>query len=118
MLQFKRKQMAAIGAVNLREHIKRFLSEHFPQAEAAPPEALDAEIDDLVRHCRDHGLRSQRAVALYVLAAWIFGGDAVRNDPGLNVILQARAQPPAERSLLLEIWLTRAWGGLQPTARH
>src|SRR3546814_8961364 len=83
MLQFKRKQMAAIGAANQRAHIKRFLAEHFPQADA-PPEAFDGEIDDLVRHCREHGLRSQRAVALYVLAAWLFGGDAIRGDAGLR----------------------------------
>lgn len=118
MLQFKRKQMSAIGAANLREHIKRFIDQHFPQADAPPPGAFDDEIDDLVRHCREHGMRSQRAVALYVLAAWIFGRDAVRDDAGLNAIMQARERPQPERSLLLEIWLTQAWGSLQPTTRH
>src|SRR3546814_9335459 len=102
--------------LNQREHIKRFLAEHFPQADA-PPEAFDGEIDDLVRHCREHGLRSQRAVALYVLAAWLFGGDAIRGDAGLNAILQAREQPPAERSLLIEIRLNQAWGSLPRTTR-
>src|SRR3546814_8268326 len=106
MLQFKRKQVSAIGAANQREHIKRFLAEHFPQADA-PPEAFDGEIDDLVRHCREHGLRSKRAVALYVLAAWLFGGDAFRGDAGLNAILNEREKPPAERSLLREIWIDR-----------
>src|SRR3546814_16821037 len=98
MLQFKRKQMSAIGAANQREHIKRFLAEHFPKADA-PPEAFDGEIDDLVRHCREHGLRSPRAVPPYLLADWMFDGDPQPGEPRFKPSLQAREEPRAEQSL-------------------
>lgn len=118
MLQFNRRQMASIGGQHIRTELQHFFARHFPQAEPPPPGTIEADIGATIEHCRSHGLRSQRAVALYALAAYVFGQETVRNDPGLNAILQAREQPAANRALLIEIWLTQAWGSLQRATRR
>lgn len=118
MIQFKRKQLAAIGERNLHEKMRRFLANHFPQAAAMPRAAFDAEMDALLLECRNHGLRSQRAVAAYVLANFVLGREFVAGDAALRGILSARERPNQDRALLIELWLTQAWGSLQPrTAR-
>lgn len=111
MLQFKRKQMAAIGATQLQHNIIEFLRRQLPEETAALPEdELEAGTAALIEHCRKHGLTSQRAVAAYVLAAFVCGSQAVLGDPVLGRMLADRRTPQDERGRLIEIWLADAWG--------
>ncbi|MCD9027911.1 hypothetical protein LDO26_06790 [Luteimonas sp. BDR2-5] len=113
MLRFKRKQMATIGNRSMHARTRAFVLEHFPALRTAPADALDAELDALLAEAHGHGLRSQRAAALFVLANCAMGRQAVARDPGVRSILAARERPLADRALLLETWLTQAWGSLQ-----
>lgn len=115
MLQFNRKQMAAIGESNLRTRLRGFLGEHFPPLRSMPAEEVDRELDQLIAESRQQGLRSQRAVALYALANVALGRERVEADPTVRRILAARERPLADRTLMLEIWLTQTWGSLQGT---
>ena len=61
MLALKRRQMAAIGEVQLRNNLADFLSRHVDGIGALPLDRLDAELDAIIAYCRKAGLRSQRA---------------------------------------------------------
>ncbi len=113
MLQFNRRQMAAIGEDSMRIRLRDHLRQHLPQLENVPAQELDQEITPLLADARRHGLNSQRAAAVFVLANVVLGRKTVAGDPTVQEILSSRARPVADRARLLEIWLTRSWGGLQ-----
>lgn len=117
MLQFNRKQMASIGDRSLHARLRAFLGEHFPQLRSMPEEEVDRELGQIVEESRQQGLRSQRAVALYALANVALGRERVAGDATVRQILAARDRPLADRTLMLEIWLTQTWGSLQRTIR-
>lgn len=113
MLRLNRKQMAGIGQDHMRQALRDFLARYFPGAAQVPEAEMDAAIDDVIEHCRAHGLRTQSAVATYALASYVFGREVVDSDPAVREILQARERPSQDRALLLQVWLIRAWGNLQ-----
>lgn len=115
MLRFNRKQMAGIGQAHMRNALRGYLARHFPAAAQAPAAEMDSVIDTVIDRCRAHGLRTQGSVATYALACYVFGQEKVEADPAVRDILQARDRPPRDRALLLQIWLTQAWGTLQRT---
>lgn len=113
MFQFNRKQLASIGERSLQARLAGYLVRHFPQVRSAPAGQFGRELGELLAESRRHGLRSQRASALYVLANMVAGRETVARDPAVRQILAARGRPLADRALLLQIWLTRAGAGLQ-----
>jgi len=113
MLRFNRKLMASIGEASQRNRLRGFLQSSLPQLQSVPTAELDQALEDLLHEAHQHGLRSQQASALYVLANVAMGQDLVARDPAVREILQARSRPLADRALLLEIWLTQAWGRSQ-----
>ena len=117
MLQFNRKQMAAIGEDSLRTRLRDYLRQHLPQLREVPQQQLDRELAPLLADARRHGLGSQRAAAVFVLANVVLGRDVVAHDPTVQQILASRARSVTDRARLLEIWLTNLWGGLQRTTR-
>lgn len=110
MLDFKRKQMAAVGLSQLQGNIVDFLRRHFPEETAAMPvETLHANVAGLIEQCRKRGLTSQRAIAAYALSAFVCGSDTVATDPALTQLLSDRRTPADERGRLVEIWLANTW---------
>ena len=92
MLAVKRKQMAAIGEVQLRNNLADFLNQHLGGKAPLQLDQLDAQLDAVIAHCRKAGLKSQRAVAAYALACSLFGNDRVA------------------RALLIGMWTASAYG--------
>jgi len=117
MLRFNRKLMASIGEASQRARLLGFLRAKLPQLQSLPAAELEQAVDELLHECKRHGLRSQHASALYVLANLAMGREAVARDPAVGEILEARSRPLADRALLLEIWLTQAWGQSQAGVR-
>ena len=109
MLELDRKQLAAIGEVQLRNNLADFLNRHFGGNEPLRLDELDAQLDAVIAHCRKAGLKSQRAVAAYALACALFGNDRVGNDPSIAGILADRSSPQLDRALLIEIWTASAY---------
>ena len=105
MLAVKRKQMAAIGEVQLRNNLADFLHLHLG---GKSPLQLD-QLDAVIAHCRKAGLKSQRAVAAYALACSLFGNDRVAGDPSIVGILADRSSPQIDRALLIEMWTASAY---------
>ena len=62
MLALKRKQMAAIGEVQLRNNLADFLARHVEGIGALPLDRLDAELDAIIAYCRKAGLKPDAAV--------------------------------------------------------
>lgn len=110
MLAIKRRQMAAIGEVQLRNNLADFLNRHVDGMTALPLDRLDAELDAIIAHCRKTGLRSQRAVAAYALACSLFGNQRVGNDPSIASVLADRSNTQLDRALLIEMWTAAAYG--------
>ncbi len=117
MLRFNRKMMASIGEASQRTRLLAFLLASVPQLQSVPGADLERVVDELLQESRQHGLRSQRASALFVLANLAMGRELFARDPAVRDILQARSRPLVDRALLLEIWLTQAWGRLQAGMR-
>lgn len=110
MLNFKRKQMAAIGQVQLHANIVDFLRRHFPEDAAALADGeLETRTGELIEQCRKRGLTSQRAIAAYALSAFVCGSDTVATDLALTRLLSDRRTPADERGRLVEIWLANTW---------
>ncbi|MFT4179235.1 MAG: hypothetical protein QM612_07200 [Thermomonas sp.] len=109
MLAVKRKQMAAIGEVQLRNNLADFLNRHLGGNAPMQLDQLDAELDAVIDHCRKAGLRSQRAVAAYAVACSLFGNMRVANDPSIVGILADRSSSQLDRALLIEIWTAAAY---------
>lgn len=115
MLAVKRKQMAAIGEVQLRNNLADFLSHHVKGVGALPLDRLDAELDAIIAYCRKSGLRSQRAVASYALACSLFGNERVANDPSIIGVLADRSSPQLDRALLIDMWTATAYSDFRRT---
>ena len=109
MLALKRRQMAAIGEVQLRNNLADFLGHLVEGIGALPLDRLDAELDAIIAYCRKAGLKSQRAVASYALACSLFGNDRVAGDPSIVGILADRSSPQIDRALLIEMWTASAY---------
>lgn len=115
MLALKRKQMAAIGEVQLRNNLADFLNRHLGGKAPLRLDQLDAELDAVIANCRKAGLKSQRAIASYALACSLFGNDRVANDPSIVGILGDRRSPQLDRALLIEMWTAAAYGDYRRT---
>ena len=115
MLAVKRKQMAAIGEVQLRNNLADFLILHLGGQTPLQLDQLDAQLDAVIAHCRKTGLRSQRAVAAYALACSLFGNDRVGHDPSIVGILADRSSSQLDRALLIEMWTAAAYGDFRRT---
>ena len=115
MLAIKRKQMAAIGEVQLRNNLADFLQQHLGGKAPLRLDQLDAQLDAVIAHCRKAGLKSQRAVASYALACSLFGNDRVAGDPSIISILADRSSPQLDRALLIEMWTAAAYGDYRRT---
>ncbi|MBN8263520.1 MAG: hypothetical protein J0M21_02570 [Xanthomonadales bacterium] len=109
MLAIKRKQMAAIGEVQLRHNLADFLNRHLGGATPLPLDQLDAELDAVIAHCRKAGLKSQRAVAAYAVACMLFGNARVAGDPSIVGVLADRGSPQLDRALMIEMWTAAAY---------
>lgn len=115
MLAVKRKQMAGIGEVQLRNNLADFLNLHLGGQTPLQLDQLDAELDAVIAHCRKAGLRSQRAVAAYALACSLFGNDRVGHDPSIVNVLADRTSSQLDRALLIEMWTAAAYGDFRRT---
>ena len=115
MLAVKRKQMAAIGEVQLRNNLADFLNRHLGGKAPLQLDQLDAELDAVIANCRKAGLKSQRAIASYALACSLFGNDRVAGDPSIVGILADRSSPQLDRALLIEMWTAAAYGDYRRT---
>lgn len=118
MLRFDRKQLKLIGDSHMKHSLRDFLCRHFPQALEQPREQLDVALDEILVRCRRYGLNSQRGVAAYALACFVFGDARIDAEPALAPALRDRSKPQADRALLIEIWLTQAWGSFQTQGVH
>lgn len=110
MLELDRKQMGAIGETQLRSNLADFLNRHLGGNAPLRLDQLDAELDAVIAHCRQAGLRSQRAVASYALACSLFGNERVANDPSIIGVLADRSSSQLDRALLIEMWTASAYG--------
>ena len=115
MLAVKRKQMAQIGEVQLRNNLADFLNLHLGGQMPLQLDELDAQLDAVIAHCRKTGLRSQRAVASYALACSLFGNDRVGQDPSIIGILADRNSSQMDRALMIEMWTAAAYGDFRRT---
>lgn len=115
MLAVKRKQMAEIGEVQLRNNLADFLNLHLGGQMPLQLDQLDAQLDAVIAHCRKTGLRSQRAVASYALACSLFGNDRVGQDPSIVGILADRNSSQMDRALMIEMWTAAAYGDFRRT---
>ena len=115
MLALKRKQMAAIGEVQLRNNLADFLGRHVEGIGALPLDRLDAELDAIIAYCSKAGLKSQRAVAPYALACSLFGNERVAGDPSIIGVLADRSSSQLDRALLIEMWTATAYGDYRRT---
>ncbi len=115
MLALKRKQMAAIGEVQLRNNLADFLNLHLGGQTPLQLDQLDAQLDAVIAHCRKTGLRSQRAVASYALACSLFGNERVGQDPSIIGILADRNSSQMDRALMIEMWTAAAYGDFRRT---
>ena len=115
MLALKRKQMAAIGEVQLRNNLADFLGRHVEGIGALPLDRRDAELDAIIAYCRKAGLKSQRAVASYALACSLFGNERVAGDPSIIGVLADRSSSQLDRALLIEMWTATAYGDYRRT---
>ena len=112
MLAVKRKQMAAIGEVQLRNNLADFLHLHLGGKAPLQLDQLDAQLDAVIAHCRKAGLKSQRAVAAYALACPLFDNDRVAGDPSLVGLLADHSSPQTDHALLIEMWTESAYNDL------
>ena len=115
MLAVKRKQMATIGEVQLRNNLADFLHLHLGGQSPLQLDQLDAQLDAVIAHCRKAGLKSQRAVAAYALACSLFGNDRVAGDPSIVGILADRSSAQIDRALLIEMWTATAYSDYRRT---
>ena len=115
MLAVKRKQMAAIGEVQLRNNLADFLNQHLGGKAPLQLDQLDAQLDAVIAHCRKAGLKSQRAVAAYALACSLFGNDRVAGDPSIIGVLADRSSSQLDRALLIEMWTATAYSDYRRT---
>ena len=115
MLAVKRKQMAAIGEVQLRNNLADFLHLHLGGKSPLQLDQLDAQLDAVIAHCRKAGLKSQRAVASYALACSLFGNERVAGDPSIIGVLADRSSSQLDRALLIEMWTATAYGDYRRT---
>ena len=115
MLAVKRKQMAEIGEVQLRNNLADLLNLHLGGQMPLQLDQLDAQLDAVIAHCRKTGLRSQRAVASYALACSLFGNDRVGQDPSIVGILADRNSSQMDRALMIEMWTAAAYGDFRRT---
>ena len=113
MLEFKRKQMAAVGEAQLRCNLAEFLQRHLGGDAPMRLDRLDSELDDIIAQCRKAGLKSQRAVAAYAVACAIFGNTRVAGDPSIIAVLADRQSPQIDRALLIEMWTAAAYGDVR-----
>jgi hypothetical protein len=109
MLEFKRKQMTAIGEEQFRCNLADFLRRHFEGMASLQLSQLDSELDEIIAQCRKSGLKSQRAVAAYALACALFGNARVAGDPSIITVLADRRSPQIDRALLIEMWTAAAY---------
>lgn len=115
MLEFKRKQMAQIGDINLRYNLATFLQQHLAGDQPIEHNKLDAEVDAVIAQCKKHGLKSQRAIAAYAVACAVFGSARVASNASIATILANRTSPQLDRALLIEMWTASAYQGTQPS---
>ena len=115
MLAVKRKQMAAIGEVQLRNNLADFRNQHLGGKAPLQLDQLDAQLDAVIAHCRKAGLKSQRAVAAYALACSLFGNDRVAGDPSIIGVPADRSSSQLDRPLLNEMWTEAAYGDYRRT---
>lgn len=117
MLRFDRKQLKHIGDSHMKQSLRDFLCRHFPEALTFPAGKLDGAIDAILARCRQYGLNTQRGIAAYALACFVFGDARIDDEPALAPALRDRSRPQEDRALLIEIWLTQAWGSFQTELR-
>lgn len=106
MLNFSRRQMSNIGDIGMNQSIATMLKRAVPGGQTLSDLEMNSTISMLVSHCRNNGLRNQRAIASYVLGSYMIGSDNVLRNPTLSNILGSRFLPQSHKTIAIQMWLT------------
>jgi hypothetical protein len=81
----------------LAERIANFLRRSFRDAEYLPTADLAPAVQEACKRSSRYGLTTDRGIAFFVIAAWIFGEQFDIDSPEVNQVLGDMSRPEADK---------------------
>ena len=88
---------------DLAPRVALYLQQNFENARQVELRTLTRDSIDVVAQSHKHDLHTERQVALYAAAAWVFGRDFATRFPEANDILESPL-PAESKAMALDDW--------------